>query len=90
MVDFNYVMDVTPRKWASIVALRKHTAWSIRNISKKLAISKSTVGDIIKRADDTGVPGTLRHGRCGRKLKTTPQDVKVMIKNSVKNPKKTS
>ena len=82
-------MDVTPRKRASIIALRKHTGLSIRNISEKLAIPKSTVSDIIKRAEDSGDPQTLRHGRCGRKRKTTPQDVKVMIRNSVKNPKKT-
>ena len=83
-------MDVTPRKRARIVALRKHNGLSIRNISKKLAIPKSTVGDITKRAKDTGEPRTLRHGRHGRKRKTTPQDIKVMIRHSVKNPKKTS
>ena len=79
MVDFNYIMDVTPRKRASIIALRKHTGLSIRNISEKLAISKSAVNDIIKRAKDTGKPRTLRHGRCGRKRKTTPQDVQVKM-----------
>ena len=72
MVDFNYIMDVTPRKRASIIALKKHTGLSIRNIFKKLAIPKSTVGDIIKKAKDTGESRTLRHGRCGRKRKTTP------------------
>ena len=90
MVDFNYIIDVTLRKRASIIALRKHTGLSIRNISEKLANPMLTVGDIIKRAENTGEPRTLRHGRCGRKRKTTPQDVKVMIRNSVKNPKKTS
>ena len=80
-------MYVTPRKRASIIALRKHTGLSIRNISEKLAIPKSTVGDIIKRAKDTGEPKTLRHGK---KRKTTLQNVKVMIRNSVKNSKKTS
>ena len=90
MVDFNYIMDVTPRKHASIIGLRKHTGLSIRNIFEKLAIPKSTVGDIIKRAKDTSEQRTLRHGRCGRKRKTTPQNVKVMIRNSVKNSKKTS
>ena len=47
------------------------------------------MGDIIKRAKDTGEPRTLRHGRCGKKSKTTRQDVKVMIRNSLKNSKKT-
>ena len=45
------------------------------------------MGDIIKRAKDTGEPRTLRHGR---KRKTTPQDVKIIIRNSVKNRKITS
>ena len=71
-------MDISPRKRASVIALRKHTGLSIRNISEKLAISKSTVGDIIKRAND-GVTGTLKGGRCGRKRKTTPQDDKVIL-----------
>ena len=67
------------------------TYWfDIRNISEKLAIPKSTVVDLIKRAKYTDEPWTLRHGRCGRKRKTTPQDVKVTLRNSVKNPKKTS
>ena len=48
------------------------------------------MGDIIKRPKDTGEPRTLRHGRCGTKRKTTSQDVKLMIRNSVKNPKKTT
>ena len=73
MADFNYIMDVTPRKCVSIIALRKHTGLSKRNISKKLAIPKLIVGDIIKRAKDTGEPRTLQHKRCGRKSKTTPQ-----------------
>ena len=76
-------MDVTPRKRASIIALRKQADLSKRNVSEKLAISKSTVGDIIKRAKDTGKPRTLQHGRCGRKRKTTPPDVKVVIRNRV-------
>ena len=63
MVDFNYIMDVTPRKCASIIALRKHTGLSIRNIFEKLAIPKSIVGDTMKRAKNTGELRTLRHGR---------------------------
>ena len=50
MVEINYIKDVTPRKRVNIIALRKHTGLSIRNISEKLAIPKSTVGGIIKRA----------------------------------------
>ena len=59
MVDFKYNMDVTPRKPASLIALKKHTGLSVRIILEKLAIPKSTVGDIIKKAKDTGEPRTL-------------------------------
>ena len=83
-------MDITPKKRASIVALRKHSALSIRQISEKMKIAKSTVGDILKRDEDTGEPSTLRRGKCGRKRKTTPHDDKVIIRNSVKDPKKSS
>lgn len=84
------MMDITPKKRASIVALRKHSGLSIRQISEKMNVAKSTVGDILKRNEDTGEPSTLRRGRCGRKRKTTPHDDKVIIRNSVKDPKKTS
>ena len=83
-------MDVTPRKRASIVSLRKHAKMSIRDIAAKLNMAKSTVGVIVKKAEDTGNPGALRKGRCGRKRKTTFYDDKVIIRNSVKDPKKNS
>jgi len=83
-------MDVTPRKRASVVALTKHTSLSIRQIATKLNLTKSTVGRIAKRAKDTGDCSTLRHGKCGRKRKTTPHDDKIIVRNSLKDPKKTS
>ena len=84
------MMDITPKKRASIVALKEHGGLSIRQISEKMKVAKSTVGDILKRKEDTGESSTLRRGRCGRKRKTTPRDNKVIIRNSIKYPKKTS
>ena len=75
---------------ASIIALKEHAGLSIRQISKKMKVAKSTVGDILKRKKDTGESSTLRQGRCGRKRKTTPRDDTVIIRESIKNPKKTS
>ena len=83
-------MDVTYRKHASIVFFRKQANMSIRQIANKLNTAKSTVGEIVKRAEGKSNPGTLRKGRCGAKPKTTPYDDKVIIRNSVKNPKKNS
>ena len=83
-------MDITPKMRECIVALKEHRGLSIRQISEKMKVSKSTVGDILKRKKDTGESSTLRRGRCGRKRKTTPHDDKVIIRNSIKYPKKTS
>ena len=47
-------MDITPKKRASIIALKEHAGLSIRQISKKMKVAKSTVGDILKRKKDTG------------------------------------
>ena len=63
---------------------------SIRQIANKLNIAKSTVGIIVKSPEDKGNPGTRLKGRCCRKRKTTPYDDKVIIRNSVKDPKKNS
>src|SRR5215469_15753539 len=83
-------MDFTPKKCACILALKEHSGFSIRQFSKKMKVAKSTVCDILKRKKDTGESSTLRRGRCGRKRKTTPHDDKVIIRNNIKDPKKTS
>src|SRR5215469_6241739 len=83
-------MDITSKKCACIVALKEHSGLGIRQISEKMKVTKSTVGDILKRKKDTGESSTLRRGRCERKCKTTLHDDKVFIRNSIKDPKKTS
>src|SRR5215469_11361646 len=83
-------MDITPKKRACIVALKEHSGLGIRQISEKMKVAKSTIGDILKRKKDTGESSTLRRGRCGRKRMTTPHNDKVIIRNSIKDPKKTS
>ena len=83
-------MDLTPRKRAKIVALSKHAKKSVREIGKELGIPKSTVGRIVKRSNDNDDVTVKRRGRCGRKRKTTARDDQMIIRNSVKNPRKTS
>lgn len=83
-------MDVTPRKRAKAVALREHANMSIREIASKLRLSKSTVGRIIKKNEVTGNPGAEKRGRCGRKRKTNAHDDKILLRNNVKDPQKTS
>ena len=83
-------MDVTPNKRSRIVALRQHSGLSIRQIADRLGIAKSTVGRIVKTADEDGDINIHRRGRCGRKWKTTSHDDKMIIRNSIKSLWKTS
>ena len=83
-------MDVTPNKRSQVVALRQHSGVSIRQIVDQLCIAKSTVGRIVKAADEDGDISIHRHGRCGRKRKTMSYDNKMIIRNSVQSPWKTS
>ena len=83
-------MDITPRKRASIAALRTHTKLTVRQISDKLGVPKSTVGRIVNRLNNTGDVGVLRRSKCGRKRKSTAYDDKVLLRNSVTNSRKTS
>ena len=83
-------MDVTPNKRSQVVALRQHSGLSIRQIADRLGIAKSTVGRIVKTADEDGDINIHRRGRCGRKWKTTSHDDKMIIRNSIKSLWKTS
>ena len=83
-------MDVTPNKRSQVVALRQHSGLSIRQIANRLGIAKSTVGKIAKAADEDGDISIHCRGRCGRKRKTTSHDDKMIIRNSIKSPWKTS
>lgn len=71
-----FIVDATPKKCISILTFRKHADLSARQITENLSLAKSTVGQILKRVDDTGDCGVLRQGGCRR--------------NSVKDPKKIS
>ena len=81
-------MDVTPS--SQVVALRQHSGLLIRQIADRLGIAKSSVGRIVKAADENGDISIHHRGRCERKRKTTSHDDKMIIRNSVKSPWKTS
>jgi len=83
-------MDLTPRKREQIVALSKHAKKSVREIGKELGIHKSTVGRVVKRSNDSDNVTVQRQGRCGRKRKTTARDDQMIMRNSIKDPRKTS
>ena len=83
-------MDVTPSKRSQVVALRQHGDLSIRQIADRFGLDKSTVGRIVKAADEDGDISIHCCGRCGRKRKNTSHDDKMIIRNSIKSPWKTS
>jgi len=80
---------LTPRKRARIVALSKHAKKSVREIGKELRMPKSTVGWVVKRNNDSDDVTIQRQGISGRK-KTTARDDQRIIRNSVKDPRKSS
>ena len=81
-------MDVSPRKRASILTLRENIEKIYREISKIVGVSISTISRIMKMKKETGSLTPKRKG--GRKRKTTPKDNAYLIRESVKDPRKTS
>ena len=63
---------------------------SVRKIAEVVKIGKSTVSRIINMDNKLCHFKPNRKGKCGRKRKTTPYGDKIIFRNSVKDPKKTS
>ena len=82
-------MDLTQRKRAQIVALSNYAKKSVRDIGKKLGMIKATVCRIVKRSKDNGDVTIQRNGSCGRKRKITPRNDQMIMRNSIKHPRKT-
>ena len=83
-------MDVCPRKRASILTLCENTEKTYREISKLVGVSISTKSRIMKMKKETGSLTPKRKNKCGRKKKTTPKNDAYLIRESVKDPRKTS
>jgi transposase len=83
-------MDVTPRKRTKIVTLHEHTAKTYRDIASVVGVSLATVSRVIKLKHETGSVSPKRKGNCGRKKKTSHRDDAYLIRQSKKDPRKTS
>ena len=83
-------MDVSPRKRASILTLRENTEKTYREILKIVGVSISTISRSMKMKKETGSVTPKRKGKCGLKRKTTSRDDAYLIRESVKDPRKTS
>ena len=82
--------DTTPRKRASVISLYKHPELNQKNIAESLGMSKATVCRIIKQFNAKGSVTSQRKGKCGRKRITSPRDDALILRESKKNPRKTS
>lgn len=76
-------IDVTTR--TKIKTLRQYTNRSLREISRIVGVSKSSVDRIIK--NDIG---SKRKGRCGPKAKASPETIQRLIRESETHPRHTS
>ena len=80
-------MDTGDSVRNQVIALSEHTTMMTREIGAKLGIAQSTVCDIIKLFRETGSVETRRAGACGRKRITTQRGNKMLLRESMKNPR---
>ena len=78
-------MDIDLRTRTEIITLHQYTDKSQREISRNVGVSQSSVDRIIKKE-----PGSKRKGRCGRKVKASPEAMQMLISESESHPRKNS
>ena len=82
--------DITPRKQNCILTLSEHCNYTQTVIANIVGVSQKSVSRIIKQQEETGSVTSRRKEKCSRKRKTTPKDDKILLRNSKKDPRKTS
>ena len=80
-------MDFSLRKRASVLTLCEKTH---KKIAKIVGVSISTISRVVKMKKETGSVTPKRKDKCGRKRKTTPRNDAYLLRESVKDPRKTS
>lgn len=73
-----------------VATLHRDAKLSIREISRRTSIPRSTVHDIVKRLESTGFYGTLRKGNCGRKRSSSEIHDRLIVRKSKCNPRLTA
>jgi transposase len=84
------VMDI-PQPIRDLV-IQRHLSGqqSWRQIAVNMGLPKSTVSNILRRYEQSGLQGTQRIGRCGRKRALTERDEKRLTRASQLNPRATA
>jgi DNA-binding MarR family transcriptional regulator len=59
-------MDITPKKWAKIVALNEQTSITVRDIATVVGVGKSGVSRILSAYKDSRSLFPNRKEKCGR------------------------
>ena len=83
-------MDITQRKHSKIITLNEHTSMTVRDIATFVGVDKSSVSRILRIFQDSGSSFSKRKEKYRHKQKTTPRTEKILIRNSIKNLRKTS
>lgn len=83
-------MDITPRKRTKIITLHDHTSKTYREIASTVGVSSATVSRVIKLQKVFGSISPKRKGKCGRRRKTTRRDDVILLRESKRDPRKTS
>ena len=73
-----------------MIALSLHTTKKHREIATDLGMCQSTVTRIINHYKRTGSVETLRKGKCGTLAKVKESGKRYIIRESVKDPRKTA
>ncbi len=83
-------MDVPIETRSKVAALYQYTCMSQNDIAQLVGISQPSVSRIIKYKRQSGNLCTHRKNVCGRKGLASQEAVKLLIQESIKNPRKTS
>ena len=63
---------------------------TVKDIATAVRMGSSTVSRILRTFQESGSSSPKSKRKCGCKQKTTPRTEKILIRNSIINPKKTS
>ena len=83
-------MDISVSKRTKILTLHQYCSMTQREIAKLVGVSQASVSCIVRKGSKFGSLSPNRKGRCDRKRKTSPRYEAVLIRESKKNPRKTS
>lgn len=83
-------MDLTVKVREKIITLSKYSSMTQRQIAQECQVSLASVNKFVRLSSKNLSTSPKRKGKCGRKRKTSPRDDKMLLKNSIINPTKTS